>query len=95
LLQFEGVDAASVVGVPDDRLGQRVAAVIEAEAGAMLDIDALRGYCMSQLARYKVPEPWDIDSLPRNAMGKVIQADVVRRLTNRAETRVTDPPRSP
>jgi acyl-CoA synthetase (AMP-forming)/AMP-acid ligase II len=80
LLQFEGVSAASVVGVPDDRLGQRVAAVIEAREGAILDIAALRSYCTSQLARYKVPELWDIGSLPRNAMGKVIQTEVVQRL---------------
>jgi acyl-CoA synthetase (AMP-forming)/AMP-acid ligase II len=85
LLQFGGVSAASVVGVPDDRLGQRVAAVIEAREGAMLDVDALRSYCTSQLARYKVPELWDIGSLPRNAMGKVSQTEVVRRLTNLKE----------
>jgi long-chain acyl-CoA synthetase len=93
LLQFEGVSAASVVGVPDDRLGQRVAAVIEARRGAMLDIDALRSYCTSQLARYKVPELWNIGSLPRNAMGKVIQTEVVRRFTNlREAVAITKPP---
>src|ERR1019366_6797770 len=96
LLQFGGVSAASVVGVPDDRLGQRVAAVIEARQGAMLDIDALRSYCTSQLARYKVPEVWDIGSLPRNAMGKVIQTEVVQRLTNlREAATITNPPQLP
>jgi acyl-CoA synthetase (AMP-forming)/AMP-acid ligase II len=96
LLQFGGVNAASVVGVPDDRLGQRVAAVIEARQGAMIDIDALRSYCTSQLARYKVPELWDIGSLPRNAMGKVSQTEVVRRLTNLKEAAtITNPPQAP
>jgi long-chain acyl-CoA synthetase len=85
LLQLEGVGAASVVGVPDDRLGQRVAAIIEAKQGTLLDIDALQRHCVTQLARYKIPDLWDVGPLPRNAMGKVIQAEVVRRLNSLRE----------
>jgi acyl-CoA synthetase (AMP-forming)/AMP-acid ligase II len=96
LLQFEGVSAASVVGVPDDRLGQRVAAAIEARKDAILDVDAMRSYCTSQLARYKVPELWDIGSLPRNAMGKVIQTEVVQRMTHLMKAAATtNPPQAP
>jgi acyl-CoA synthetase (AMP-forming)/AMP-acid ligase II len=79
LLQIEGVLGASVVGVPDERLGQRVAAAIEPRDGAMLDIELVRSYCLSQLARYKVPERWHVGPLPRNAMGKVVQSEVVRQ----------------
>ena len=75
VLQFEGIAGACVIGVPDDRLGQRVAAAIEPNPEVSLDLEELRTYCLSQLARYKVPEQWDIGPLPRNAMGKVIQTE--------------------
>jgi long-chain acyl-CoA synthetase len=97
LLEVEGIGGASVVGVPDDRLGQRVAAAIEPRPGAMLDLEEIRRYCLSQLARYKVPEQWHIGPLPRNAMGKVVRTEVLRYLTeptvdqlHRAESRRLD-----
>lgn len=76
LLNAPGVRGASVVGVPDERLGQRVAAAIEPEEGITLDTDELSSYCSSQLARYKVPDFWRIGTLPRNAMGKVIRTEL-------------------
>lgn len=91
---FPGIAASCVVGVPDDRLGARVAAVIELEGTApageayegdapddhRIDIEALRAHCRANLARYKVPEAFVVRSLPRNAMGKVSLADVRRSL---------------
>jgi acyl-CoA synthetase (AMP-forming)/AMP-acid ligase II len=76
LLEAPGVRGAAVFGVPDDRLGQRVAAAVEAEEGSILDNDALSSHCLSQLARYKVPELWRIGALPRNAMGKVVRTEL-------------------
>jgi long-chain acyl-CoA synthetase len=65
------VARVAVYAVPDDRLGQRVAAVVES-AGAPVDFDALAGLCRRHLAPYKVPEIWSqVDTLPVNAMGKV------------------------
>lgn len=76
LLDAPGVRGASVVGVPDQRLGQRVAAAIEPEEGITLDPGELASYCASELARYKVPDFWKVGSLPRNAMGKVIRSEL-------------------
>jgi long-chain acyl-CoA synthetase len=76
LLEAPGVRGVAVVGVPDGRLGQRVAVAIEASEGCTLDIDTLSSYCSSQLARYKVPDFWRIGTLPRNAMGKVVQTEI-------------------
>ena len=68
------VAASAVVGVPDERLGERVVAVVEVAAGAAFDEDAVREHCLAQLARYKVPERFVVvDALPRNAMGKIIR----------------------
>jgi acyl-CoA synthetase (AMP-forming)/AMP-acid ligase II len=76
LLELSGVSGASVVGVDDERLGQRVAAAVELDDGADLDAVALAAHCAGRLARYKVPEQWRICALPRNAMGKVVRSEV-------------------
>jgi long-chain acyl-CoA synthetase len=74
LLEAPGV-AACVLGVPDERLGERVVAVVEA-SGA-IDEEAVRAHCLAALARYKVPERFAVvDSMPRNAMGKIVRADL-------------------
>jgi long-chain acyl-CoA synthetase len=68
------VAAVAVCAVPDDRLGQRVAAVVES-AGPPLDFEALAALCRRELSPYKVPERWSqVDALPVNAMGKVQRA---------------------
>ncbi|WP_199484869.1 class I adenylate-forming enzyme family protein [Actinomadura craniellae] len=65
------VAKVAVFAVPDDRLGQRVAAVVQS-AGPRLDLEALAELCRRELAPYKVPEIWSqVDALPVNAMGKV------------------------
>jgi acyl-CoA synthetase (AMP-forming)/AMP-acid ligase II len=78
-----GVAGSAVLGRADERLGQRVVAVVECKAGAHVDTEALAAFCARRLARYKVPEQWCfVDVLPRNAMGKVVRAalrDVVAR----------------
>jgi acyl-CoA synthetase (AMP-forming)/AMP-acid ligase II len=71
------VAACAVLGVPDQRLGERVVATVEAADGAPIDEDAVRAHCLAELARYKVPERFVVvDALPRNAMGKVVRADL-------------------
>lgn len=85
LLELQGVRGASVVGVPDERLGQRVAAAVEPEDGYTLDVDEMSSYCSLQLARYKVPERWKIGSMPRNAMGKVVRTEIQQWFAEPAE----------
>jgi long-chain acyl-CoA synthetase len=82
IAQFPGVATSCVIGIADDRLGARVAAVVELDGPEQdegrLDIDALRAHCLENLARYKVPEVFMVRVLPRNAMGKVNLAEVRR-----------------
>jgi long-chain acyl-CoA synthetase len=73
LLEVEGVVGAAVVGIPDDRLGQRVAAAVELTPDSELTTSVLEAHCRLNLAKYKVPEFWRVAALPRNAMGKVIR----------------------
>lgn len=77
------VAEAAVLGIPDERLGQRVGAALELVQGAnYTSAEALsreiQDYCGEQLARYKVPEEVRIvDALPRNAMNKVIKPQLL------------------
>jgi long-chain acyl-CoA synthetase len=82
LLTHPSVTGAAVFGVSDDRLGERVAALVEIDGESPRpSSEDLTALCASQLARYKVPEAWGfVDSLPRNAMGKVIRADLAPML---------------
>jgi acyl-CoA synthetase (AMP-forming)/AMP-acid ligase II len=74
LIAAPGVRGCAVTGVPDDRLGERVVAVVELESGSDLDEDEVRAHCMANLAAYKVPERFRVvPRLPRNAMGKVVR----------------------
>lgn len=82
LADHRHVAAAAVFGVADERLGERVAALIEVrdlEAFARDGgIDAVLDHLREQLARYKVPERIAVvDALPRNAMGKVVRTGLV------------------
>jgi acyl-CoA synthetase (AMP-forming)/AMP-acid ligase II len=72
LVRHEGVSEAAVVGVPDDRLGEVGKAFVVARSGAAPAPDDLIAWCRERLAGYKVPRSVVlVDSLPRNATGKV------------------------
>jgi acyl-CoA synthetase (AMP-forming)/AMP-acid ligase II len=60
-----------VVGVPDEKFGQAVAAVVELREGASLELEDLRTFLRSQLSGYKLPRTLTVvDQIPRNATGK-------------------------
>ncbi|MEO2078350.1 MAG: long-chain fatty acid--CoA ligase [Bacillus sp. (in: firmicutes)] len=74
---------AAVVGVPDRESGERVKAFIVPKAGVNIDIDQLREYCYQNLTRYKIPKQFEmIDSLPRNAVGKVLKRLLLEEVKN-------------
>lgn len=75
------VDVA-VVGVPDERWGEAVTAAVVLAPGARLDTAALDAHARGGLAAYKCPKRVvAVDALPRNALGKVQRAELVRRLS--------------
>ncbi|HVO11451.1 MAG TPA: AMP-binding protein [Vicinamibacteria bacterium] len=71
LLEQPGVREAAVVGVPDERRGERPLAFYAGEAAAA-DLEAA---CRRQLASFKVPTAFvRVEALPRNALGKVTKS---------------------
>jgi acyl-CoA synthetase (AMP-forming)/AMP-acid ligase II len=62
---------AVVVGVPDERWGERVAAVVQPRAGTAPELDDLAEHVRAQLASYKVPrELVLVDAIVRSPSGK-------------------------
>jgi len=77
LLAHPAIAECSVVGVPDDTWGERVAAAVVLRAGESVDLEALRSWARSELAPYKLPTLLEVvESLPRNVMGKVLKPTV-------------------
>jgi acyl-CoA synthetase (AMP-forming)/AMP-acid ligase II len=73
---------ASVVAVPDERLGEVPAAAVRLREGVELDEAALAAHAGEHLAAYKVPAHWlAVDELPRTATEKVRKRELVSRFT--------------
>ncbi len=65
-----GVKDVAVIGLPDERLGEIAAAVVEAKPDAELTEAELEEYCQA-LPRYKRPRKYIFAQVPRNATGKI------------------------
>jgi long-chain acyl-CoA synthetase len=80
LHEHPSVAEVAVVGVPDDRLGEEVLAVVVAAPGASFEEKELVGWCKERLASYKYPRQVKVvDELPKNAIGKVIKRELAGR----------------
>ncbi len=74
LIAHPDVVDAAVFGVPDDRWGETLLAVLEPRRGVDLDTDALAAWCRERLADYKCPRRWElVAELPRDPNGKVLK----------------------
>jgi acyl-CoA synthetase (AMP-forming)/AMP-acid ligase II len=74
LLAHPLVREAAVIGVPSERWGEEVKAVVVLEPGGSLSAEALIAFCGERLAGYKRPRSVDfVRELPRNAGGKILK----------------------
>jgi long-chain acyl-CoA synthetase len=75
LYRHPAVAECSVFGVPDDRLGEEVAAAVYLRPGHSIDAAGLRDHCATIMAKHKVPRYlWIVpEPLPRNASGKFMR----------------------
>ena len=67
----DGVEDVVVVGIPDERFGERVVAVVQARTGCLIDGDTVRDECRRSLAGYKIPREVVVtDAITRSPSGK-------------------------
>jgi acyl-CoA synthetase (AMP-forming)/AMP-acid ligase II len=77
LAEHPAVMEVAIIGVPDDRWGEVVKAVISLNEGQEATEAELIDYCRQHLAAYKCPKSVDIlDLLPRNPTGKILKRDL-------------------
>ena len=75
LLQHEAVSEVAVVGMPDEERGEEIVAFVVLTKKVSEKV--LLDHCIEKMSNYKVPRVWKfVDSLPRNAMGKVSKKDL-------------------
>ncbi len=85
LARHGAVARCAVIGVPHERWGEAVHAVIVTRSGAALDEDVLHAHCRQALAAYKCPKSYDFQTeLPMSAAGKVLKT-VLRERYSKAE----------
>jgi fatty-acyl-CoA synthase len=66
------VSTAAAVGVPDERMGEEIAAFVKLIPGGSVDEEDLAALCRAELAPYKKPRYWVfVDELPTTSSGKV------------------------
>ena len=83
IYEHPAVYEAAVFGVPNERLGEEVAAAVLLKPGATLDAAALQAYVGKRLAAFKVPSIISFvdEALPRNPAGKILKRELRERLS--------------
>jgi long-chain acyl-CoA synthetase len=78
IYQHPAVREAAVIGVPDDKWGEAVKAIVTLKDSASLTESELIGFCASRLADYKVPKSVEIreGELPKSGAGKILKKEL-------------------
>jgi long-chain acyl-CoA synthetase len=82
IYRHDAIAEAAVFGIPDERLGEEVAACIVLAPGKSVSDDDLRAFLATSLAKHKIPSKiWFRDEpIPRNASGKFLKRELRKEL---------------
>lgn len=83
IYHHDAIAEACVFGIPEERLGEEVAAVLVLRPGATLTEDELRTFLAASLAKHKIPTKiwFRAEPIPRNANGKFLKRELKKELT--------------
>ena len=86
------LSASCVVGIPDEKWGEKVVAAVVPKPGATIKPGEIIDYCKSRVSNWKCPkEVLFLDELPRNKMGKILKNEVVKRFLEPSPPRKEGP----
>ncbi len=86
LMAHPGVLDCAVVGLPDDKWGEKVTAVVQPHPGHDVPGDDLRAFVKERLGGVKAPKHVEVwPDLPRSRVGKVLKNEVRSRLLGQAD----------
>jgi fatty-acyl-CoA synthase len=77
IMRFPGVQDCAVIGLPDEKWGERVTAVVQSDPSAPVDVEELRAFVKAELGSVKTPKQIEVwTELPRSRVGKVLKSDI-------------------
>jgi len=89
LWSHPAVQDCAVIGVPDEKWGEAVKAVVELNRGEQVTAEELVALCKERLGSVKAPKGVDfVDALPRSPVGKVLKKDLREKYWKGAQRRI-------
>ncbi|MFI5593823.1 long-chain fatty acid--CoA ligase [Amycolatopsis sp. NPDC051758] len=89
VMAHDAVRDCAVIGLPDDKWGERVTAVVQLQPGRELDTGELITFVKDRIGSVKAPKQIEIwPELPRSTVGKVLKADIRSTFTERSKEAV-------
>ena len=83
VLEHPDVQDCGVIGLPDDKWGERVTAVVQLRPGREITAAELTAFVKARLGSVKSPKQVEIwPDLPRSKVGKVLKTEIKRQLTD-------------
>ncbi|MCW2760698.1 MAG: AMP-dependent acyl-CoA synthetase [Marmoricola sp.] len=83
LMQHPAIQDCAVVGLPDDKWGERVTAVLQVRSGQTLDVAEVTAFVKQRLGSVKAPKQIEVwDDLPRSKVGKVLKSEIKQVLSS-------------
>ncbi len=77
LCGHERVDSTAVIGLPDEKWGERVTAVLVVRGSEPIEEEELRAYCRAKMSSYKVPQQFEfVDNIPLGPSGKILKREL-------------------
>jgi fatty-acyl-CoA synthase len=77
LMQHPDVQDSAVVGLPDEKWGERVVAVLQLHAGRQVDAEDIKAFVKARIGSVKAPKQVEVwADLPRSKVGKVLKKEV-------------------
>lgn len=77
LLDLPDIAEVAVIGIPDPKWGERVAAIIVTTSGAPIEPETLTEQCRTRLGGFKLPREFrQVEALPKSALGKTLKGEL-------------------